>query len=150
MLSQILTHTLYAFYDSLPLRRQIDSHTVFAVVAVECAGVNPNFGVLYHGVFGVVGVLDEVVEIHPHQVRAFQRRDGCGRKFLGEYVLGSQVVLVDIIVEIVEPLLAARVGVGGHQRNNAEGIDVADFVDVDCAVYLAASLGARADDVGDL
>ena len=58
--------------------------------------------------------------------------------------------MVDIIVEIVEPLFAARVGVGGHQGCYAKRIHVADLVDIDCAVDFAAGLGTAANDVRNL
>ena len=56
---------------------------------------------------------------------------------------------MQICAQCAEPLLSFG-RIGGFEGLDTEGVDVADLVDIDCAVYVRACPGVRADDVGYL
>ena len=99
------------------------------------------------------------LDTHPSEVGAFEGHDSICFSFyassnyfwrnVAEFVCQVFVVVVDVGVELVEPL-CAFVAVGSDGGDGTEGVDVAHFVDVDGAVDATASFGVVAHDVGHL
>ena len=66
---------------------------------------------------------------------------------LGIEIIGP-IVLVEILVQVVEPFLTLVVG--SLESDDTEWIDIANLVDIDGAVDAAAQCCIRTDDVGNL
>ncbi len=116
--------------------------------SVHAAGVDHEAGLMQEllgdGVAGLAGG----GAVDPCEVGAFEGEDGVLGKVLLE-VCGEQgVVAVEVGVEFVEPVFSFPVG--GDGGVDGEGVDVANFVDVDGFVDFLPDGLIGGDDVGDL
>ena len=125
----------------------VDAHV--AVGAVHCAGVEPEVGSVEEFMFEGVGAFVEGSDVDPYEVGGFEECDGALWEVSGEEGCEGVVVLPDDVADLGEPFFALE-GVGCFEGFDAEGVDVADFVDVDGAVDEGACFGCWADDVGYL
>ena len=86
--------------------------------------------------------------VHPNQVSAFQRRYREIRQVVPAKFLHEQVVRFQVCRERIQPILSFVVG--SYRGFDAEGVDIAHFVDVNRLVDFPAHAFARRNDVGYL
>ena len=83
-----------------------------------------------------------------NQISALKTGNANLRQLRIEEFLYCLIVLVEILVQFVEPFLTLVVG--SLESDDSERIDIANLVDIDGAVDAAAQCCIRTDDVGNL
>ena len=97
----------------------------------------------------LLGGLASGLDVHPHQICAFEGGDGAVGECFLQHCLCHEVVFVDVVAQLVEPFFSFGC-VGGLQGDDSEGVDIAHFVDVDGLIYVGMSAFVLGDDVGDV
>ena len=90
----------------------------------------------------------ESQDVEPNQVSSLKTGNANLRQFCIKELLYCLIVLVEILVQFVEPFLTLVVG--SLKSDDTERIDITYFVDVDGTVDAAAQCCIRTDDVGNL
>ena len=95
-----------------------------------------------------IGTEARCCDVNPHEVGAFEFEYFKLWQMLVEECEQSLIVAPKILVKFVNPL--GSLVIGRFECYRSEGVDVADFIDIDGAVDATTCFRVSTDDVGDL
>ena len=97
----------------------------------------------------MLGALSETADIYPHEVGAFERIDMEPGQMFGEHLTHHEVVVMNIVAELIEPLLPFP-AVCCLKGKDTEGVDITYFVLIDGTVDTLAHFAVGCNDIGYL
>ena len=126
----------------------VDADIPFAGLSVDSTWADTDLGLTEETVMCLSGRHPSVANVDPDQISTLQTEDMGSRHGRSESLTESDIVMPDIVAELQAPRLAESVG--GGEGGHAEGVDIADLIDIDGLVDLGSPHRILGDDVGYL